>query len=1795
MKRVLSLFLSCIFVLGVCFSTPIVASATGGDVTVGDATEPETLVGEEFDKEYYTYKILRDAKDGALGTCALIKYSGTFKDTTIPESVSSDNGGLYTITQISAGAFSECKNLQTLTIKSNIETIEAGAFVGCKTLTAFIESVDSENVNFEVIDGVLFNQNKTTLIAYPAVKEGAKYTIPADVEEIATGAFNGANVTLLSANPGEITANPDGLIIHNVIAEGEHNVNYVDAGNKIIVKCDGCSEKFGTITLEAPVLPDGAESLVYDGTAKEATVKVEGITGLDEIPAVSYGVDEESNQITPINAGTYTATLTIENVTVTKEFTVEKAPVIITANSQKIIKNNTLEFKIADVTVEGLVYGDELSEITITPNTDGKEVGENFTLTPSGAIIKKGDNDVTANYEVAYTAGTLNVTDCDGHTGGEATCVNQAICDKCHEGYDGLADHSWEFVASEATITATCQTDGCAFNTDPVEITLTAPSTGLVYDGTAKTADVTVSAENSGIEIPEIEYSGDRVNVTEDGYTATIKLGESENVVIATINLKITPKQLTDNEIVVAGIENSYVYTGSYISPEISVTDNEKQLVSGTDYTVNYSDDIINAGTVTVTVTGIGNYTGEVKETYTIEPKEITATLTQDSGVYNGNTHQPTVKISGLCGTETLTNGTDFTVEYSDNINVGAVTVTVTLEETSVAKNYTFANNAKTTTLNYTITAGVASIKTAPTVKTGLVYTGSAQELVTAGEATNGTMQYRLSENESWSTDIPTATNAGTYKIYYKVVGDKNYSDSDVASVDVAIAKATPTTENFKIDLPTNLIFNGDPKTVTMRYGADIGAVTVDYYRGETKLETAPTEPGTYTVKLQVKGNNNYNSVTLENGAWNFTIIACEHKWENGVCKTCNTECEHEFESPEITKNPTCNAPGELTWVCTICKHTKVTTVNPNGDGKTHDWSGDYIVTKAATCVSEGVETKTCKNGCGEKTTRQIAIDTEAHVMGEWVTTEQTCVADGKKVRSCTLGCGATETEVIKADNKSHKLPDEWTVTKEVNCVEDGEKIKACLNEGCTYVAKESIPADGKSHNLGEWEVTIPAKCTVKGEVTQYCQNGDCTHKVTASLKPDGKNHDPAEEFTVVPATCVSAGEKYKKCQNPDCTAKLESEELPLDPESHVNTEVINAKEATCLEAGYTGDTFCKDCEKTIVSGVVVDAKGHTASEWIVDKEATFEEEGAQHKECTVCKEELQKAVIEKRSLDTPVVKIENAGNGIKVTWSQDEDATGYTVYRSTYNAKTKKWSKWVNRGTADATKSSWVDKKVEHGVTYKFTVRAINDKYKSAYKETGALLYVVAPKVTCSITSTGILVNWNKIDNADSYDVYRSVLVDGAWVKWAKIGTTKAEKNTFLDDKVESGVNYKYTVRAVDGKVKSGYVSSASIIYLSQPVLKISNSANGVTGNWGKIEGATGYTIYRSEYNPSIKKWTKWLNLGTTKATAKSFTDKTVKSGYKYKYTIRAINGELKSTYVDSNQLIFLAQPTLKIANTAAGIQGKWDKVDGATGYILYRSELKEDGSWTKWITLGTAKATAKSFTDKTVKSGVTYKYTIRAKNGNYKSSYVDSNSSIFLSIPTVKIANSETGVKVSWGKIDGATNYLVYRSEYNSKTKKWSKWKTLETVDITSFVDETAVSNVKYKYTVRALNGEFRSYFTASAELLYLKAPTVTAEKTDEGIKVSWTKIEGATSYIIYRSELSEDGKWSKWTKLGTAGEKYTSCKDKTVKEDVTYKYTVRAVNGKLMSYYVAGEQILNGVVTESTPEEPKTDVVA
>ena len=94
-----------------------------------------------------------------------------------------------------------------------------------------------------------------------------------------------------------------------------------------------------------------------------------------------------------------------------------------------------------------------------------------------------------------------------------------------------------------------------------------------------------------------------------------------------------------------------------------------------------------------------------------------------------------------------------------------------------------------------TVNKAIAGVAKAPTANT-LIYNGKAQVLVKAGEATDGIMNYAIGKDdktapaEGWNTSIPTATGAGTYYVWYKVVGDSNHLDSDAGYVTVTIAPA---------------------------------------------------------------------------------------------------------------------------------------------------------------------------------------------------------------------------------------------------------------------------------------------------------------------------------------------------------------------------------------------------------------------------------------------------------------------------------------------------------------------------------------------------------------------------------------------------------------------------------------------------------------------------------------------------------------------------------------------------------------------------------------------------------------------------------------------------------------------------------------------------------------------------------------------------------------------------------------------------------------------------------------------
>ena len=115
----------------------------------------------------------------------------------------------------------------------------------------------------------------------------------------------------------------------------------------------------------------------------------------------------------------------------------------------------------------------------------------------------------------------------------------------------------------------------------------------------------------------------------------------------------------------------------------------------------------------------------------------------------------------------------------------------------------------------------------------------------------------------------------------------------------------------------------------------------------------------------------------------------------------------------------------------------------------------------------------------------------------------------------------------------------------------------------------------------------------------------------------------------------------------------------------------------------------------------------------------------------------------------------------------------------------------------------------------------------------------------------------------------------------------------------------------------------------------------------------------------------------------------------------------------------------------------------------------------------------TGTSYTDTDVKSGTTYRYTLRAQKNQTLSGYQSSGyTDIWLSVPTLsKAVSGSRGIQVTWGKVAGADSYQVYRKTSGSG------WTLLGTVSGISYTDKSVSSRTAYTYTVRACRDNYLS----------------------------------------------------------------------------------------------------------------------
>ena len=275
--------------------------------------------------------------------------------------------------------------------------------------------------------------------------------------------------------------------------------------------------------------------------------------------------------------------------------------------------------------------------------------------------------------------------------------------------------------------------------------------------------------------------------------------------------------------------------------------------------------------------------------------------------------------------------------------------------------------------------------------------------------------------------------------------------------------------------------------------------------------------------------------------------------------------CEHHWNQGEIITEATCTEEGEKKFTCSICGDEKTEKVSATGHQHT-----EIRNKKEATCKETGYSGDTWCKDCGKKIlSGQTIAKTENH---SWdagkVTTKATCTEEGEKTFTCSI-CGDKKTEKISATGHQHT---EIRNKKEATCKETGYSGDTwCKDCGKKILSGQTI-AKTENHSWDAGKVTTKATCTEEGEKTFTCSI--CGDKKTEKVSATGHQH----------------------------------------------TEIRNKKEATCKEEGYSGDTWCKDCGKKILSGqAIAKTEDHSWNQGKITKEPTCKEEGEKTFTCSIC------------------------------------------------------------------------------------------------------------------------------------------------------------------------------------------------------------------------------------------------------------------------------------------------------------------------------------------------------------------------------------------------------------------------------------------------------------------------------------------------------------------------------------------------------------------------------------------------
>lgn len=699
----------------------------------------------------------------------------------------------------------------------------------------------------------------------------------------------------------------------------DHNITYTAEDETITASCgtDGCTKVFGTIVISA-------SDKIYDGTAVTATI-ANNIDATDYSSQIVYMDSEEKPVTQVVNAGTYTANLTVNGATAKVEFTIGKATP--TANvSGKTLTYNGVARELVTVDtpapegctimyiVEGLGGGYD-AEIPVGINAGEYEIrwkisgGQNYADAEGGnvsSVINKAAPTVdmftyTAPVNLDYDGNVkaATVAPKDSIAGmGEITVkyykddveiepinagtytVKIAVAEgRNYTAVTNLPINTFTINKAQATITV---------ETTPIEVNLgdAAFNLNATENNTDDEAALTYASSNDAV----VRVSSDGTVTVEGVGTATItvSLGASTNYKAATskeINITVNRVILSEME-----INKNYLYSrvnadridlAAMLTEDcgtveyVSVTD-EGQLFFASESArpnvdsegiLTYTLEAGNVGetgiiTVVAETQNYGTITIKVNITL-IDPMPVSIRDDGEVEVYN-NTLTYGEKVSVL---------TFIPVEFVDedgNVVEGTLAwqepdAIPTVGTSEVAWVFTPEDDAFALlegTVSIVVNKANSVVTAAPTPKSGLTYNGDVQQLINEGTATGGEMQYSL-DATTWNTTIPTAKDAGAYTVYYKVAGDANHNDIEQKTIKVTIAQKD--IADASVDFNESFIYDGtahEPVSIAVKLD-DTSLTEADY-----TISGYANNINAGTASITIAGKGNYTGTVTKN----FTI-----------------------------------------------------------------------------------------------------------------------------------------------------------------------------------------------------------------------------------------------------------------------------------------------------------------------------------------------------------------------------------------------------------------------------------------------------------------------------------------------------------------------------------------------------------------------------------------------------------------------------------------------------------------------------------------------------------------------------------------------------------------------------------------------------------------------------------------------------------------------------------------------------------------------------------------------------------